>query len=50
MNYQNYALTPNAMNPSMIEPLGGDINKAITTVQKYKSQLYHSDLINYKGG
>lgn len=50
MNYQNYALTPNAMNPSMIEPLGGDISKAITTVQKYKSQLYHSDLINYKGG
>ena len=48
MNYQNYAVTPNIMNPTTIEPLGS-IDKAIDTVQKYKSNLYHSDIINYKG-
>lgn len=47
MNYQNYAVTPNLMNPTSIEPLG--IDKAIDTVQKYKSKLYHSNIINYKG-
>lgn len=47
MNYQNYAVTPNVMNPTSIEPLG--IDKAIDTVQKYKSKLYHSNIINYKG-
>ena len=47
MNYQNYAVTPNILNPTMIQPLGGDIDKALDTVQKYKSQLYSSDIINY---
>ena len=52
MNYQNYAVTPNIMNPNMIEPLGGtnDLEKSIQNVQKYKSHLYSSNLINYKGG
>ena len=48
MNYQNYAVTPNILNPTTIEPLGS-IDKAIDTVQKYKSNLYHSNIINYKG-
>lgn len=47
MNYQNYAVTPNILNPMNIEPLGGNIDKAIDTVQKYKSQLYSSDIIKY---
>lgn len=47
MNYQNYAVTPNILNPTTIEPLG--IDKAIDTVQKYKSNLYSSNIINYKG-
>lgn len=47
MNYQNYAVTPNLLNPTSIEPLGGDINKAIDTVQKYKSNLYSSNIIDY---
>ena len=47
MNYQNYAVTPNMLNPTQIEPLG--LDKAISTVQKYKSNLYHSNIINYKG-
>ena len=49
MNYQQYAVTPNITNPTMIEPLGGDLEKSIRTVQRYKSQLYDSDLINYDG-
>ena len=49
MNYQNYAVTPNILNPTMIQPLGGDLEKSITTVQKYKSQLYNSNIINYEG-
>ena len=51
MNYQNYAVTPNILNPTMIEPLGGTVNidKAIDTVQKYKSNLYQSNIINYEG-
>ena len=49
MNYQNYAVTPNILHPTTIEPLGGDLGKAIDTVQKYKSNLYSSDMINYKG-
>ena len=47
MNYQNYAVTPNILNPMNIEPLGNNIDKAIDTVQKYKSQLYASDIIKY---
>lgn len=47
MNYQNYAVAPNILNPMNIEPLGGNIDKAIDTVQKYKSQLYSSDIIKY---
>ena len=47
MNYQNYAVTPNILNPMNIEPLGNNIDKAIDTVQKYKSQLYSSDIIKY---
>lgn len=47
MNYQNYAVTPNLLNPTSIEPLGGDLNKAIDTVQKYKSKLYSSNIIEY---
>ena len=48
MNYQNYAVTPNVMNPTSIEPLGG-IEKSIREVQRYKSQLYNSNIINYDG-
>ena len=48
MNYQNYAVTPNVMNPTSIEPLGG-IDKSIREVQRYKSQLYSSNIINYDG-
>lgn len=49
MNYQNYAVTPNILNPTSIEPLGSneDISKAIKTVQRYKSDLYSSDLVHY---
>lgn len=47
MNYQNYAVAPNILNPMNIEPLGGNLDKAIDTVQKYKSQLYSSDIIKY---
>lgn len=53
MNYNNYGYTPNILNPTSIEPLGSSptgIDKAIDTVQKYKSQLYSSNMINYKGG
>ena len=52
MNYGNYGYAPNILNPTSIEPLGGPtgIDKAIDTVQKYKSQLYSSNMINYKGG
>ena len=49
MNYQNYAVTPNILNPTNIEPLGGDISKSIREVQKYKSQLYNSNIIDYEG-
>lgn len=49
MNYQNFAVTPNIMNPNNIEPLGGDISKSIQEVQRYKSQLYQSNIINYEG-
>jgi hypothetical protein len=50
MNYNNYGYTPNILNPTTIEPLGATgIDKAIDTVQRYKSQLYSSDIINYKG-
>ena len=47
MNYQNYAVS-NMMNPTTIEPLGG-IDKSIREVQRYKSQLYSSNIINYEG-
>lgn len=50
MNYQNYAVTPNILNPTQIQPLGQseeNIEKAIQTVQKYKSDLYSSNLIQY---
>ena len=53
MNYNNYGYTPNILNPTSIEPLGSSptgIDKALDTVQKYKSQLYSSNMINYKGG
>jgi hypothetical protein len=51
MNYSNFGYTPNILNPTSIEPLGGpnDIGKAISTVQKYKSNLYQSNMINYEG-
>jgi hypothetical protein len=51
MNYNNYGYTPNILNPTNIEPLGSPagIDKAIDTVQKYKAQLYSSNMINYKG-
>ena len=49
MNYSNYGVTPNVMNPTMVQPLGTtDIDKALATVQAYKSQLYQSDLIQYE--
>ena len=48
MNYQNYGLTPNILNPTNVMPLGGNnLEKSIETVQKYKSQLYSSDIIKY---
>ena len=49
MNYSNYGVTPNILNPTNIEPLGNntEIDKALKTVQAYKSQLYKSDLIQY---
>ena len=49
INYQQYAVTPNMLNPTAIEPLGGGISKSIREVQKYKSQLYSSNIINYEG-
>ena len=51
MNYSQYGYAPNILNPTSIEPLGGptNIGKAIDTVQKYKSQLYQSNMINYEG-
>ena len=51
MNYSQYAVTPNLLNPTQIQPLGASdesIEKAIHTVQKYKSDLYRSDIINYE--
>ena len=50
MNYSNYGVTPNILNPTNIEPLGNntEIDKALKTVQAYKSQLYKSDLIQYE--
>ena len=54
MNYQNYAITPNILNPTNIQPLGvnpntsnTDIENAIKTVQRYKSNLYKSNIIEY---
>lgn len=48
MNYSNYGVTPNILNPTNVEPLGtADIDKALQTVQAYKSKLYSSDLIQY---
>jgi len=49
MNYSNYGITPNILNPTNVMPLGEDISKSIRNVQKYKSNLYSSNLINYKG-
>ena len=51
MNYSNYGVAPNILNPTNVMPLGNpnDLEKSIDTVQKYKSQLYHSNIINYKG-
>ena len=55
MNYPNYGVTPNILNPTTIEPLGGtyakpeskEISDAIDTVRKYKSELYKSGIIEY---
>ena len=55
MNYQNYATTPNILNPNSVVPLGDyyikpedkDISDAIDTVRKYKSDLYKSGIIEY---
>lgn len=51
MNYQNYAVAPNIMNPTSIQPLGAnnnsDVENAIKNIQRYKSQLYHSNIIKY---
>ena len=51
MNYQNYGVTPNIMNPTTVTPLGNnnDLEKSLRTVQKDKSQLYKSNIINYEG-
>ena len=50
MNYGNYGVTPNILNPTNVMPLGGemdDVDKALKTVQAYKSDLYSSNLIKY---
>lgn len=48
MNYSNYGVTPNLLNPTSVSPLGEEsIDKALDMVQKYKSDLYASDLIKY---
>ena len=48
MNYTNYGVTPNILNPTNVTPLGDmNIDKALDTIQQYKSELYSSDLIKY---
>lgn len=47
MNYSNYGVTPNILNPQYVQPLGTDLEKSLTMVQKYKSELYTSDLLDY---
>ena len=49
MNYTNYGVTPNQLNPTNVTPLGEDISKSIRNVQQYKSTLYKSNIINYDG-
>ena len=50
MNYGNYGVTPNILNPTNVMPLGGetaDVDKALKTIQTYKSDLYNSNIIKY---
>ena len=48
MNYPNYGVTPNVLNPTQVQPLGyneQDLLKSYKTLKEYKNKIYASDLI-----